>query len=312
MSDVDGPRRRFIEAGLVAAAAGVGLAACGSSASGGANGSSGPNPKATGGGTVSTHRYGDDPNQVGDLYLPAPAPGAGTGSKVPVVVLVHGGFWLDQYGRDLMVDLAGDIASRGWAAWNIEYRRVGQDGGGWPGTFADVAAAVDVVATLDRVSPALDTERVAVVGHSAGGQLAAWSAGRPGLPSSAPGDTAQVELMAVVSQAGVLDLVGAANEGVGGSAVPDLMGGGPDDEPRRYELGSPLAQVPIGVPVRCVHGRQDANVPFSQSERYVAAAKKSGDDATLAPFDGDHFDVLDPSNESWKGAADWLARRFAT
>lgn len=302
MSDVDPGRRRLVEAGL-AAAVGLGLAACGSTPGR-------PKSKSKAAGAASTtHRYGDDPNQVGDLYLPS-AKGAGTSAPVPVVILVHGGFWLDQYGRDLMVDLAEDVARRGWAAWNIEYRRVGQAGGGWPGTFADVAAAVDLIAELDGRTIALDQHRVAVVGHSAGGQLVAWAAGRAKLPASAPGGQARVEPIAVVSQAGVLDLVGAANEGVGGTAVPDLMGGGPDDVPERYQLGSPLARLPIGVPVRCVHGRRDANVPIGQSERYVAAAQAAGDGATLAAFEGDHFAVLDPTDESWTRAAAWLAKRF--
>ncbi len=111
-------------------------------------------------------RYGDAPSQVADLHLPA---GAG---PHPVVVLVHGGFWRSSYDRTLMAPLAAELASNGYAAWNIEYRRVGEDGGGWPGLFTDVAAAVDALATVPEVDPA----RVVSCGHSAGGHLALWIA----------------------------------------------------------------------------------------------------------------------------------------
>lgn len=256
--------------------------------------------------------YGDDPSQFGELYLPA-ADGA-----VPVVVLVHGGFWQAGYGLDLMDDLAADVVARGWAAWNIEYRRVGQDGGGWPGTFKDVAAAVDHLTELSSgdasagrdargVAGRLDLERVAVVGHSAGGHLAVWSAGRVGLPAGAPGAGPRVVPKAVVSQAGVLDLVAAAEQGVGQTAVPDFMGAAPAAEPERYRLASPVAQVPIGVPVRCVHALQDDIVPIDQSKRYVQAATDAGDPAELASFVGDHFAVLIPAELNWTDAATWLA-----
>lgn len=256
-------------------------------------------------------RYGDENAQYGELHLPS-----GSG-RVPVVVLVHGGFWLAQYGLDLMDDLAADVARRGWAAWNIEYRRVGMDGGGWPGTLDDVAAAVDRLAGLaDDPTHAgagarIQLGKVAVVGHSAGGQLATWAAGHAGLPTTAPGAGAKVRPVAAVSQAGVLDLARAARRGVGGSAVTDLMGGGPDEHPERYALASPIERLPIAVPVRCVHGRDDSNVPFEQSKRYVTAATKSGDLAELAPFDGGHFDVINPAHRSWTDTTTWLAARFA-
>ncbi len=305
MGALDGGRRRFVRGGL-AAAVGAGLVGCGSTDAGRRG------PRRPGPAEARTFSYGRDDNQVADLYLPGER-AAPTPRGRPVVVLVHGGFWLDQYGRELMVELATDVVRRGWTAWNIEYRRVGQRGGGWPGTFADVAAGVDHLGRLDGPTKAqLDTERVAVVGHSAGGQLAAWAAARGGLARTAPGAEPSLRPMAVVSLAGVLDLVGAAEEGVGGTAVEDLMGGGPTEVPERYQVGSPLARVPIGVPVRCVHGRSDVNVPISQSERYVAAATRAGDQATVASFDGDHFDVLRPGHESWTGAAAWLAERFAS
>lgn len=228
----------------------------------------------------------------------------------PVVVLVHGGFWRSEYDLSLMDDLAAAVVATGWAAWNIEYRRVGEEGGGWPGTFVDVAVAIDHLARLADDGEPVDLARVAIAGHSAGGHLAAWAGARPGLPPDAPGASPMVNPVALVSQAGVLDLDRAAEEGVGGSAVPDLMGGGPSDHGARYRLASPQARLPMGVPIRCVHDRQDELVPFDQSATYVDAAVDAGDDAVLAPFDGDHFAVLDPTDVSWTDTIAWLRPRF--
>ena len=232
--------------------------------------------------------YGDHPSQFGELTLPAGPPRA-------VVVVVHGGFWRQRYGLELGRPLAADLAAAGYAAWNVEYRRVGGEGG-WPATFDDVGAAVDVLA--GPAAGSLPLDRVVAVGHSAGGQLAAWLAARPGLPADAPGAAPAVRLRGVVSQAGVLDLVDAERQRVGSGAAADLLGGGPDEVPDRYALASPVARLPIGVPVVCVHGTADVNVPIRQSERFVAAA---GEEAELVTLPGaDHFAVIDPAAEAWQ------------
>ena len=148
------------------------------------------------------HAYGPGPAQVGELWVPD---GAG---PHPVAVLLHGGFWRASYDHTLMEPLAADLVGQGWAAWNVEYRRVGMTGGGWPGTFDDVAAAVDLLARLGREAPGLDLGRVVPIGHSAGGHLALWCAARAGLPARAPGADPAVVAAAAVSQAGV-GLIGA-------------------------------------------------------------------------------------------------------
>lgn len=245
--------------------------------------------------------YGPDRSQFGELTLPAGDGPAG------VVVVVHGGFWRSGYGLELGGPLAVDLANRGLAVWNVEYRRVG-DGGGWPATFDDVAAAVDLLAgpVQDAAAGRLDLGRVVAVGHSAGGHLAAWLAARPGLPDGAPGARPAVVLRGVVSQAGVLDLVDAAERRVGATAVPDLMGGRPDEVPDRYALGSPTARLPFDVPVVCVHGTDDGNVPIRQSERFVAVA---GGTAELVTLPGvDHFAVIDPSTAAWAACRDATLR----
>lgn len=245
--------------------------------------------------------YGDHDVAYGDLWLPA------GDDRVLVVVLIHGGFWRQQFALDLMDGLAESLVAQGYAAWNIEYRRVG-GGGGFPETFLDVAAAVDHLATLDGPTGArLDLDRVAVVGHSAGGHLAGWVASRHVLPADAPGADPRVRPVVAFPQAGVLDLVGCAENDVGGSACPDLLGATPDEAPEIYAATSPLALLPIGVPVIAVHGTRDGIVPPAQSERYVAAATDAGDPAELATVAGaDHFDVIDPDHEAWRIVLDRL------
>lgn len=241
------------------------------------------------------HAYGaDQAQQFGDLYLPPPSVARQPG----VVVVLHGGFWLSSYGLSLGAPLAQDLASRGWAAWNLEYRRVGA-GGGWPTTFADVAAGIDALADLAATNR-LDLSNVIAVGHSAGGQLAAWAAGRPALPASAPGPVPRVALSFVVSQAGVLDLALAARQNLGDGAVERFLGAGPTEAPERYQIASPQQQIPLAVPVLCVHSRRDANVPFSQSAGYVAAATAAGARASLTEVSGDHFTVIDPRSAAWR------------
>lgn len=237
--------------------------------------------------------YGTHPAQFGELSQP-PSPSGG------VVVLIHGGFWRARYDLSLGRPLAADLAARGYTCWNIEYRRVG-DGGGWPATLDDVAAAIDRLAELD-----VDTDKVAAVGHSAGGHLAVWAAGRDTLPAGAPGAGAVVRLAGVVSQAGVLDLTTAHRTGVGGTAVADLLGAGPDEQPERYAITDPIRRLPLAAPVLCVHARHDDSVPFAQSTAYVEAARAAGGQAAVHEVAGDHFTVIEPASPAWALAREAL------
>ena len=241
--------------------------------------------------------YGIDPSQFVELSLPATS----AAQPVPVVVIIHGGFWRDAFDLSLGRPLAGTLPARGLAALNIEYRRVG-NGGGDPATLDDVAAAIDTLAgpagaAASKSDVALDLERVVTVGHSAGGHLAVWAATR-----TAPA----VALAAAVSQAGVLDLRTAAADRLGGGAVQAFLGGEPDELGDRYDAASPIERLPVGVPVLCVHGRSDTIVPLSQSEGFVEAALAAGDDAELTVVDGDHFVVIDPAGAAWTAVLEWI------
>jgi len=251
-------------------------------------------------------RYGDHPQQRGELHLPE---GAG---PHPVVVALHGGYWRAPRTRRYMRPLCADLARDGWAVWNLEYRRVGRgQGGGWPATFADVAAGIDHLASLDAP---LDLGQVAALGHSAGGQLALWAAARPGLPPGAPGAGPRVTPnLGVVALAAVSDLEANPRALVPGDGVHDLMGGVPADfRDDRYGLANPIRRLPLGVPLLLVHGAADETVPVRRSRDFAAAARERGDAVELIEAAGaDHRTVVDPRRAPWPRARAWLeqARR---
>lgn len=235
--------------------------------------------------------YGQHPSQFVDVWRRN-----GSGDPVGTVVLVHGGFWQQQYDLTYLEPLAAAAAQRGWDVASLEYRRIG-GGGGYPATFDDVADGIDVLKGWIR------TPDVVTLGHSAGGHLAVWAAGRPALASTRWSSPA-VRVAAAISLAGVLDLQASHDELLGNGAADELMGGPPDGS--TWPLADPTYVIPLEVPVRCVHAADDDLVPISQSTDYVDRATAAGADATLTEVPGGHFGATEPGSAAGRVLLDVL------
>lgn len=237
--------------------------------------------------------YGDAPSQVGELTLPR-----GSG-PYPVVVLLHGGWWREEdFDRSVMRDFAAELVELGYATWNLEYRLVGENGGGFPGTFEDVAFGIDHLAEIADENH-LDLDRVVVLGHSAGGQLALWAGARGQLPAGSVGILPRVVPASIIAIAPLADLAEAAEDHLGNGAVSDLLGGMPDDVPARYRQASPVELLPVNRPTLLIHGTEDDRVPVEQSRDFFDAAHGDQRLELLVIDGGGHFTPFDTDSEAW-------------
>lgn len=226
--------------------------------------------------------YGSGEFQFGELRAPE------GGGPHPVAIVIHGGYWRARYDLVHIGHLCAALAREGVAAWSLEYRRIGNPGGGWPGTLDDVQAGAK---HLEKMSAehGLDLRRVIAVGHSAGGHLALWLAKQR-----------VIALRGVIPLAPVADLRRAWDLKLSETVVADFLGGSPRQVPERYRSASPMDLIPLGVRQRLLHGATDDVVPVSMSRAYVAAAREKGDDATLAEPEGaGHFELIDPRSSAW-------------
>jgi len=238
-----------------------------------------------------TIAYLNGPHRFGHLRLPE-----GDGPH-PMVVVLHGGFWRAAYDLAHIGHLCEALRGEGLATWSLEYRRIGHEGGGFPGTCDDVVAGAAYLRVLAASFP-IDLARVVVLGHSAGGHLALWLARHRPLP-----------LRGVVALAPVADLRRAHELNLSNGAAAAFVGGLPEAEPRRWHHASPVELVPLGLPQRLVHGENDVDVPLEISLRYADAAQRAGDDCTLTilPRTG-HFEPIDPRSAAWGEVRDAVVR----
>jgi acetyl esterase/lipase len=232
--------------------------------------------------------YGSEPKQFCDLRVPA------LPKERPVAIILHGGFWRARFALTYMGHLCESLRQAGIATWNIEYRGVGDPGGGWLGTLEDITAAAAKLASVAD-QHALSLNNIVALGHSAGGQLALWLASK-------------VPVRACFSLGGVVDLKRAWELNLGDGAVAAFLGGGPDRTPERFAAADPVALLPLGTKVRLFHGRDDSTVPLEISERYAAEARRSGDNARVVPLAGGHFELVDPATPQWEAVRDEISR----
>ena len=245
--------------------------------------------------------YGSDPLQFGELRVP---PGRG---PHPVATIVHGGCWVAKLGNlderavalDLLRPMAAALTALGIATWNLEYRRLGNAGGGWPGTFQDVARGADHLQNIAGESR-LDLNRVVAIGHSAGGHLAMWLAARSKLPQ-----TSELYAKNPLRLKGVVDLDGPADlkamtltqqQICGAPVITQLIGGTPEEHPQRYREASPIELLPLRVRQEFFAGRMFAQ----HAPPYEEAAKRAGDSMNSVVLgQAGHFVFIDPESAIW-------------
>lgn len=248
--------------------------------------------------------YGEHPRQFGEWFIP-------DADHPPLVVLVHGGYWRPVWHLDIEEASALDLASHGFAVWSVEYRTYEFP---WPTTMLDVAAAIDQ-GLSEAARHGIDASRRALLGHSAGGGLAAWVTSRRHLPPDAPGaDPSAPAFDLVVLHAPVACLALGSAERLGDGAIDTFMGGRPEDVPDRYALTDPHALIPDpGVRRILLHGDADVDVPLAQSETYLEHLLEHGMSADLTVMPGDgHYEILDPTSAVSALRRDLLAGALLT
>ncbi len=240
-------------------------------------------------------KYGPDPHQFAELRRPK-----GKG-PFPLLFFIHGGFWQSVYDLSHAGHLCADLTRNGIMTCNVEYRRIGDSGGGWPGTFQDVSRALDSILELFSQDHNHDLNRVVVMGHSAGGHLALWLVGRHRVEKSSPLYSEHPHRVAkAISLAGVCDLRLGWKQRLGHGIITNLMGGSPDLYPDRYESGNPIELLPTGAQHILIHGIDDEVVPISQSDLFAARANALGDHVELHRLERvGHFELIDPESSAW-------------
>jgi acetyl esterase/lipase len=237
--------------------------------------------------------YGDGPEHLVELWFPEGKP------PLRSVVVIHGGFWSAEYDRTHIRSLCAELAKLGYLTAALEYHRVGQERGGWPGTFHDIADGLDALPSL--TDGLIRPDHTVLLGHSAGGHLALWAALRHRLPAGSPGHRTDLpRFSGVVSLAGVCDLAAGYRLDLDVGAVDRLLGGSPLKLPHRYRIADPAELLPLGTRCVLVHGGDDDRVPFEISRRFHDLAAAHGDDIVLTRLAGTgHFELIEPGSAAF-------------
>lgn len=238
--------------------------------------------------------YGKHSEQFGELYLPK------ENGPHPTIILIHGGCWQAQYSLSTLAQLSKALTKLGYAVWNVEFRRLG-NGGGFPTTFEDIALSADFLNTMAE-KYTLDLSSLTAMGHSAGGHLALWLAGRHHLPrNSALFSDSAITIQRVISLAGIPDLVAGVEQNICRGACQDLVGGLPNEVPEQYQQASPHYLLPLNIPHWHLVGALDPLVPASYIEPFIQKAKLQDNNVNfkVIPNIG-HFEMVMPDTTSWK------------
>ena len=219
----------------------------------------------------------------------------------PLLFVIHGGFWRNRYDLSHISHLCSSLTGTGIVTCNLEYRRIGDAGGGWPGTFQDLVQGTDRIVEMLSSEESVDAARTAVLGHSAGGHLALWLSSRGKVSKTSElSDTSPPKITRVISLAGVCDLRQAWRENLGNDAVTKLIGGSPHEHPERYQAANPIELLPSHSSQALVHGNADDVVPVSQSEKFAARARAMGEHPELIRLENTgHFELIDPESDAW-------------
>lgn len=237
--------------------------------------------------------YGKHPEQFGELYRPK------SNAPHPTIILIHGGCWRAQFGLSQLGQLSKALTTLGFAVWNLEFRRLG-NGGGWPITFEDIAKGADFLDTIaDKFT--LDLSSVTAMGHSAGGHLALWLAGRHHLPKNSKLFTeSPLKLSSVISLAGIPNLIEGVKQKLCRGACKELVGGMPNDEvPERYQQASPHHLLPLNIPQWHCVGEHDPIVPVEYLQKYIKIARQHDEVHFKIIPDVGHFEMVMPESASW-------------
>jgi acetyl esterase/lipase len=238
---------------------------------------------------ISDIKYGTDPSQMGDLYIPE-------GENKGIITLFHGGFWMMPYGLHQLDRLSRCLMAQGFVVWNIEYRRTGVPGRLWTDPFVDAVKSINYLEELSQLYKQINLERLILAGHSAGGHLALWSGHNRG---GVIEEKLQVTPKHIIGMAPVVDLKGTYNTNIGKEAVLTFLQCTPEENPLRYDKCSPLELFPLKIPTTILHGHRDEYLPIESTRKF---AEKNGlYDNTLSLIEipeGKHMDFIDPESLS--------------